>query len=226
MDLYTKFAHDFSKTRRSQWKGWERITNNINSHQLILDVGCGNGRFLNFLISKNLNPSLYVGIDYSVPLLNEAKAIPFKNSLFSNVDLREKWEIGMKDFDLVVCFGVLHHLLDEQHRKYLFQKISTITKKSGLFIFTIWKFIDDNRERRKIVSKLERKNNYIMKFSNIALRECHDVQEDEIYGYFREFNLEVVEEFYADGKSNRLNKYFVVKNKNVYDPKADKRHNQ
>jgi len=42
----------------------------IENHQKILDLGCGNGRLLNFLKNKKIE---YIGVDNSEKLLLEAQ---------------------------------------------------------------------------------------------------------------------------------------------------------
>jgi len=71
-EFYTRNAKSFSDTRQSYWPGWEKAWEGItliNPHPAkILDVGCGNGRFLDFLQERHSNFE-YLGIDSSAELI-------------------------------------------------------------------------------------------------------------------------------------------------------------
>ena len=55
-EFYDKVGPDFDKTRKSAWKGWGRVaeiiegefgeTNSLERPISVLDVACGNGRFI------------------------------------------------------------------------------------------------------------------------------------------------------------------------------------
>ena len=49
--FYKTVATDFSATRQMPWAGWDRLLPFLPKEAIdILDLGCGNGRFLSFLI--------------------------------------------------------------------------------------------------------------------------------------------------------------------------------
>lgn len=60
--FYQSVAKDFSISRQKDWNGWDRAVQIAKNHlkeplrkkgPKILDLGCGNGRFLKFMIKKN-----------------------------------------------------------------------------------------------------------------------------------------------------------------------------
>ena len=67
---YDRIAQRFSQTRQHGWKDFEFFRPYLQEHISILDVGCGNGRLIDFL-----EPYVreYVGIDTSEGLLKEAE---------------------------------------------------------------------------------------------------------------------------------------------------------
>jgi cyclopropane fatty-acyl-phospholipid synthase-like methyltransferase len=173
-----------------------------------LDIGCGNARFGKYVLALKETFS-YMGIDNSTVLLAEASNVnsSFK---FRNVDLSTNWEIYETDFDLVVCFGVLHHLMNTKSRKYLFQKAYEKLSIGGIFIITIWDFLNDEKEKSKIIRNLPGKNNFLLKFGTNATRECHWTSELEIIDLVKNTNFEKIQEYFSDGKSNKLNRYLVL----------------
>jgi ubiquinone/menaquinone biosynthesis C-methylase UbiE len=86
----------------------------------ILDVGCGNGSFLNFLLKTNKYNGL-MGVDFSQEALKYVKTekiggniseLPFENN----------------SFDLVTCLEVLEHLTEEEFNKGI-AEIQRVSKK-------------------------------------------------------------------------------------------------
>lgn len=68
--IYNLIADDFSRTRH---KPWPFITNYLNSkpsNSIILDAGCGNGKYLNNY--DNNNKMMMIGLDMSFNLLKIA----------------------------------------------------------------------------------------------------------------------------------------------------------
>ena len=70
--FYAKFADDFARTRRGWPPGFERILPHLRPAANVLDVGCGNGRLLAFLIERGWR-GRYLGLDSSAGLLAEAE---------------------------------------------------------------------------------------------------------------------------------------------------------
>lgn len=73
MALYDAFAQTFSRSRtRLQWPELDAIIATLrkNGHSRVLDLGCGNGRFLDFTDSLAID---YFGIDNSTAMMDAAR---------------------------------------------------------------------------------------------------------------------------------------------------------
>jgi SAM-dependent methyltransferase len=90
--FYSYSAVSFSRTRSSQWEGWARAlpaiqtvfdaVQNKDKRPQVIDIGCGNGRFLDFLHRHSgLRDFSYQGIDLSQELLNHAAAVATDDSI-------------------------------------------------------------------------------------------------------------------------------------------------
>lgn len=91
--FYANFAGDFAATRRGWPLGFTRILPYLRPAANVLDVGCGNGRFLAFLRSQGWAGS-YVGVDSSAGLLAEAEALALPDARFVLADLMAPdWDI-------------------------------------------------------------------------------------------------------------------------------------
>lgn len=84
--FYAKFAGDFAATRRGWPLGFTRILPYLRPAANVLDVGCGNGRFLAFLRKEGWAGN-YVGVDSSAGLLAEAEALALPGARFVLADL-------------------------------------------------------------------------------------------------------------------------------------------
>lgn len=101
----------------------------INQKNRVLDIGCGTGRWANIL-SKNVEH--YHGIDFNADFINYSmenfKNIPSMKFTVASAEnfnleiLKEKY-----GFDLILCFGVLIYLNDDDVFK-LFDSIKLVAK--------------------------------------------------------------------------------------------------
>lgn len=65
---YDNFATTFSNSRKNHpWPELEYIIEDLkqNEYSSVLDIGCGNGRFLEESLKMNYRPIKYLGIDES-----------------------------------------------------------------------------------------------------------------------------------------------------------------
>jgi len=80
----------------------------------ILEVGCGFGRNLDYLISHNLNPNQLTGTDISRAMLDQAR-LKLKNQPVTLIKAKAtKLPFAPDSFDLVFTHGLLMHLRPKQ----------------------------------------------------------------------------------------------------------------
>jgi trans-aconitate methyltransferase len=78
-----RFAHTFSRSRKNlHWPEVDTIIADMSARKYasVLDVGCGNGRFLEMAEKSGFQCEKYHGIDSSLGMIQEAKQLhPYQN---------------------------------------------------------------------------------------------------------------------------------------------------
>lgn len=96
----------------------------------ILEVGCGFGRNLDYLIKQGIRPEVLTGADISVKLLSQSN-LP-KSVKLVRADVL-KLPFNDRSFDLVFTHGLLMHLNPRQINQ-AFQELFRVTKKYLIII--------------------------------------------------------------------------------------------
>lgn len=134
---YNQIAAQFSQTRNYLWKDLEIFNEYIKKGDKILDVGCGNGRFLDFLKDKKIE---YLGIDYSENLIKQARErCPDKNFLVENfLEKREKKGEKRVKYDVIVALAVLNHIPNKKLQLKFLENLKQNLKPNGYILMTNW----------------------------------------------------------------------------------------
>lgn len=227
-------AFEFSQTREAPWVGWHRILSALprdDGVPNILDVGCGNGRFAVFLAQHWDRPLHYLGVDISEPLLklsNERGLDPacFEFSSYDVTLPVFKGFLGERAFSLIALYGVLHHIPGFDVRRDLIASLLHRLRRGGRLALSFWQFGAYPRFRRKIVSwnryNLSASKNievddleegdYLLAWGDKGdkVRYCHYSDQKEIETLVKSLDVRCIDDFRADGKDNRLNRYLLL----------------
>jgi 2-polyprenyl-3-methyl-5-hydroxy-6-metoxy-1,4-benzoquinol methylase len=101
-----------------------------NMQAAILDVGCGEGTFLQQLDRALGRPYDYHGVDYSERRVEKAQALPFS---FRRCNLEEGIPYDDASFDLVYSGEVIEHLYNPDH---MLEECRRVLKPGGLLIIS------------------------------------------------------------------------------------------
>jgi ubiquinone/menaquinone biosynthesis C-methylase UbiE len=140
--FYENHAAHFSDTRFCIWDvvrdfGDKRFTKGTH----ILDVGCGNGKNMNYFKEKcNI-----VGIDKSDSLTTIC------NSRGLNVCTADISNIPYPDntFDHIICIAVIHHIDSEEKRISAVNEMLRVLKPGGHILVTVWAYESDEYSKKK-----------------------------------------------------------------------------
>lgn len=153
-DNYRLIADDFNITRqRTFWPELQNILATVKDGSNLIDVGCGNGRLVEYLKDKKIN---YLGVDNSQELLVLAQNnYPDKQFILSDILDLDNNVVGQ--FDYTLAIAVLHHLPGEASRLQSLEKLRKVTSPNGKIILSVWKIWPDRRYRVIILKHYLRK---------------------------------------------------------------------
>lgn len=229
-EFYESVALEFDVTRQYAWEGWEYVIEEVNEEFgdksiRILDLGCGNGRFYKFIKNEYRGTCEYIGVDNNEKLLELAyKELGEKDNVRFLLGDVIKTGLGKKEtyqnskYDLIVAFGIAHHIPDKYLRLNWVLEQAKLLEAGGLLAIAFWNYNKDKRFKpivmeEKTVKDLE-DGDYFITWNNKQIRYMHiyDEQEHEnINKALEKNNIKLVKSFEADGK-HKLNKYCVFKN--------------
>lgn len=217
--FYEQTVPHFDATRQQPWVGWDRVLAALPTSRplCVLDVGCGNGRFGVYLHQRGIVPLHYTGTDNSRPLLDTAR--PALHSI-AQVDLVEadllKRALPDGPFDVVVLFGVIHHVPGATQRLQLMRDLAARVAPGGVLAFAAWRFYDNPRFQKRTMDwplGMDREHgDYLLDWrrGTVAQRYCHHVDNAEHDELVAATGLNEIARYRADGKDERTNQYSIL----------------
>lgn len=222
-DFYAQTAESFNQSRDHAWEGWLKLLPYLNPPLSVLDVGCGNGRFGIFLYEQLGGGIAYHGFDNASVFLDFARQAFDERGLSFTLGNRDIVENppDTGEYDVVVAFGVLHHIPGYENRHEFVQRLGQRVKKDGYLVFTSWRFCEQPRFRKRIVAWPDdfevEAHDYLLDWrrdrdvdEKPALRYCHYVDDTEHQSLIAATGLTEITTYRADGRSGDLNCYSVL----------------
>lgn len=140
-DVYNEIAPHFSLTRYKPWPIVEKFLTEQPDYNIGLDVGCGNGKYLN--VNKNL---YMIGSDRSLGLIDCAHDNGGNNYTLCVADgLSLPHENGR--FDFAISIAVIHHFSTEERRVDAIRHILSKLRVGGRFLVYCWA-LEQEKSRR------------------------------------------------------------------------------
>ncbi len=145
-NFYNNIADEFDKTRVRLWSCVISFLDSFPSNSKILDIGCGNGKYMNYrhdLIIK--------GIDISIKLVEICKNKGFDVIKASMTDI----PYNDNSFDGIICIASYHHLDNDDDRKKTLDEIYRILIPGGIALIEVWgkEQINPNKNAKDFVAK-------------------------------------------------------------------------
>ncbi|RDX61309.1 Alkylated DNA repair protein alkB-like 8, partial [Mucuna pruriens] len=118
--VYDAIAPHFSSTRFAKWPKVAAFLSSLPLGSLVLDAGCGNGK--------------YLGCDISPSLIKICSDREHEVLVADAVNLPYRTGFG----DAAISIAVLHHLSTESRRRKAIEELVRVVKKGGLVLITVW----------------------------------------------------------------------------------------
>lgn len=203
----------------------------------LLDAACGNFRFAAFLSETLPHASWRVhGIDFCGELAQLCPSLTDRVSVsYEHQDIMALLGEGDSlaaegSFDAAVSFGFMHHVPTRDMRSRLVHALVDTVKPGGVVAISFWRFLSDEKLARKAevstevgqavldIALTDHHDKFLGWQANTdEFRYCHSFETDEIDDLITSVDerAELLERFYADGKSGLLNEYVVLKRHSV-----------
>ena len=234
--FYESIADQWSDKRKHAWPGFERVWRQGaiaamgGEPRHVLDVGCGDGRFAQFLADQRASQLSYLGVDSSPALLARAAArtlgsrYRFEQLDFIATPISDR--LAGARFQLIGLFGVLHHVPGNAQRTALVRALAQLLAPGGELVFTVWRldedprfaarniaFADYNRSASEPIDQEQLEpGDHLLRWDQApAPRYCHFPDASELSQLIAHSGLVERERFRADGHLNRMNEYVVLR---------------
>lgn len=127
---YNSIAKKFSDTRYKKWPQVENFMRDLDKGSLVLDVGCGNGKYLD---SQN---TINIGCDISSNLLSICRT---RNFQVVQCDMM-KLPFRESSYDCVICIAALHHIVTSNRRLSCLRRMTDMLRDGGKLFVQVWSF--------------------------------------------------------------------------------------
>jgi tRNA (uracil-5-)-methyltransferase TRM9 len=147
---YDNFSHTFSNSRKNHpWPELDAIIEDmkISDSTSILDIWCGNGRFLEEAQKQDLIPWKYLGIDNSTWMIEEAGSL-HPDANFEVIWMGDLDRIGHQTFDAILFLASYHHLKTKEERIQVLKESKKLLNPNGRLYMTNWNLRDQERYQK------------------------------------------------------------------------------
>lgn len=171
-NTYQKIAEHFSNTRAYVWKSVKEFLKKVESNSIILEVGCGNGKNLNYR-----KDCINLGCDLcknfcSITNRKGAESLVANNLYLPFTD---------NSIDYILSIAVIHHLSTRERRMKSIYELIRILSPGGKLLIQVWAMKQPDNSRRKFT-----KQDNLVKFQSSDKK----IKELRFYHVFEENELE------------------------------------
>lgn len=127
--VYNVIGSHFSETRHSPWPNVENFIKSLPRGSILLDVGCGNGKYL------NINDGIIkLGCDRSDTLLEVCAQRNFQVFQCDCLQL----PVADNSIDACLSIAVIHHLATHERRIQAIKEMLRVLRPSGQALIYVW----------------------------------------------------------------------------------------
>lgn len=154
-NVYNIIASHFDKTRFMHWKTVHEFILSVNTGTKFLDLGCGNGKYLN--IRNDLDTYALDNCEQFITIVNNKyPGVKTYLSDVSNTPLPSNY------FDSIISVAVIHHMATYERRLEMINEIGRILKFGGKCIVTAWATEQTHTKTLIKSQKISDQNDYLI----------------------------------------------------------------
>ncbi|MBN1329542.1 MAG: class I SAM-dependent methyltransferase [Candidatus Heimdallarchaeota archaeon] len=159
--IYDQIAESFDSKRKYPWKEVIKFIDDLSSEDLVLDLGCGNGRHSSQLLQRNHS---VISSDISFKILQIALQNEFINyrNIIAGVVNADGLNLPFHNnsFDTILSIAVIHHLSTETQRVDFLKEIYRTLRPKGTVLISCWlrthpRFTKKDLEKEALAGKKE-----------------------------------------------------------------------
>jgi tRNA wybutosine-synthesizing protein 2 len=140
---YDAIAAEFDITRYKPWPQTVEFIDGLPDNSTVLDLGCGNGRNVKYLIQTNRDFKI-IGLDFSKPMLRIAKDKVGRLNVDNNVDYIQgdviRFPINSNSIDGALYVAALHHVPTPELRLASLLELERVLRPGGKGFISVWDF--------------------------------------------------------------------------------------
>lgn len=148
-EVYDQIGGHFSETRHSPWPQVVEFLDSFSSGSVLLDVGCGNGKYLLGQTDK-----YFIGCDRSITLLKVCQDRQLNTFHCDCLSL----PVVDNSIDGCYSIAVIHHLATEERRKQAIGEMARVLVPGGRALIYVWAKDQEADKTKSSYLKQNRKN--------------------------------------------------------------------
>ena len=206
---YRKITSEFSNTRNWLWPEFFFFRKYIKKDGHLIDFGCGNGRFFEFV--KDMKNLRYTGIDNNPEFIKIAQ----KNYTSTKFLVGDFIDIPrVPKADNIFAVASFHHVPSLELRKKSIQNLNDILNKDGILIENGYELYQKRYRKYRIKSlfnyfihfgKYDWNDTFIPWSTSGVDRYYHAFTPNELKKLFKKNGFEILEMFYTKkGKKSKF----------------------
>ncbi|CAG9808171.1 unnamed protein product [Chironomus riparius] len=169
-NVYNEIGNHFSETRHSAWPNVENFIMSLIEGSILLDAGCGNGKYLN--INDKITK---LGFDRSSTLLqvcNERNFQVFQSDCLQIPIINDS-------IDACISIAVIHHLATHDRRVQAIREMLRVLRKKGQALIYVWAK-DQQKDNKKTRYLLQHQSKDIEKVNKLPEMAILNIDEEKI----------------------------------------------
>ncbi|MBU4421446.1 class I SAM-dependent methyltransferase [Candidatus Parcubacteria bacterium] len=137
-ESYNNIAKEFDASRQYSWLEFDLCAPYIKKESNILDIGCGNGRLYEHLITNyKLLITKYTGVDQSEELIKIAQK-NYPDTNFKTIKDVRRLQFEDGEFDFIAGIAFLHHIPDGEMRLEVLKEVYRVLAPGGTLFLINW----------------------------------------------------------------------------------------